>query len=91
MSYMFEVYYKAPANPRKEAELAARVSKLSGHLTFREDPNGTGPQSICLTFEFDKLPEAEAAANALRTAGEHVEGPCEYGEGPFEPLSGPTS
>jgi hypothetical protein len=77
MSYMFEVYYKPPADPKKEAVLTEVVSRLGGWLSYREGPDGRG--SICLTYEFDGLAEAEAAGDALRKQGEHVEGPVEYG------------
>jgi hypothetical protein len=78
MTYMFELYYAAPADPRKEADLTSRVIKLGGWLDCREDPDHSGPQSVCLTYEFDDLDAAEAAAEALRQGGEHVEGPVEY-------------
>jgi len=78
MTYMFELYYAPPADPRKEADLTSRVLKLGGRLDCREDPDVTGPQSVCLTYEFDDLNMAEAAAETLRQDGEHVEGPVEY-------------
>jgi hypothetical protein len=36
-------------------------------------------KAICLTFEFKALADAEDAAMELRSKGEHVEGPMEYG------------
>ncbi|HID31559.1 MAG TPA: hypothetical protein EYP19_16370 [Desulfobacterales bacterium] len=79
MSIMFEVYYKAPPDPRKEAELTVQISRLGGHLTFRENPDEYGSASVCLTYEFDDLSLAEIAAKLLRQQGEHVEGPVDYG------------
>ena len=77
MSYMFEVYYKPPPDPKKEAALSEAVNKFAGRLTYREEPDGMG--SICLTYEFDDLDQAVAASEALRRQGAHVEGPVDYG------------
>jgi hypothetical protein len=74
MAYIFEVYYKPPTDSKKEAALTESVSKLGGRLDCREDPDGIG--SICLTYEFDGLAQAEA----LRQQGMLVEGPVDYGE-----------
>ena len=79
MSTMFEVYYKAPADSKREAALTQRISQLGGRLDFREEPNGTR-SSVCLTYEFDRLDRAEAAAATLRQGGEYVEGPVNYGD-----------
>ena len=80
MSFMFEVYYLPPANPAKEVALTERVAALGGRLDYREDPDGNGPKSICLTYEFDDLDSALKAANVLRQLGEHVPGPVQdYG------------
>ncbi len=79
MSIMFEVYYKAPPDKKKEAELTVQISRFSGHLTFRENPNEYGSTSVCLTYEFDNLSLAEAAAESLCQQDEHVEGPIDYG------------
>lgn len=79
MTYMFEVYYKAPPDPKKEAALLERISKLGGRLDYREEPQGHVAASICLTYEFDRQDQAEAAAESLRRQGEHVEGPQDYG------------
>jgi hypothetical protein len=76
MSYMFEVYYKPPANPAKESALTSRVVSLGGRLDFRED--ATGQTGVCLTFEFDDRDMAMNAAEMLRQLGEHVEGPMDY-------------
>jgi hypothetical protein len=74
---MFEVYYKPPPDPKKEAALTESVSRLGGRLSYREDPDGIG--SICLTYEFDALEQAKEAGEALRQQGEYVEGPVDYG------------
>ena len=79
MSTMFEVYYKTPPDPRKEAELTVQISGFGGHLTFQEYPDGYGLASVCLTYEFDDPSLAETAAKLLRQQGEHVEGPVDYG------------
>jgi hypothetical protein len=79
MSYMFEVYYKPPQDPRREAALTKQVAHLGGRLSFREDPDEQGIGTVCLTYEFDDLGLAEVAADSLRQQGEHVEGPVDYG------------
>ena len=78
MSFMFEVYYKPPANPRKEAAVTDRVTALGGRLDFREEPDDAGLGGVCLTYEFDNLELAAKAADVLRQLGEHVEGPVDY-------------
>ena len=75
---MFEVYYKPPVDPKKEAALLERVAPLGGRLDYREEPEDDAAASVCLTYEFDRLEQAEAAAEALRRLGEHVEGPQDY-------------
>ncbi len=79
MSYMFEVYYKAPVDSGKESRLAEIVSHMGGALTYREAPPATGSESVCLTFEFTEFASAQSAAVSLRNRGEHVEGPVDYG------------
>jgi hypothetical protein len=79
MSYMFEVYYKAPVDSKKEEEITGVVSRLGGSLDYRETPTGTGTNAVCLTYEFSELESARAAADALRQRGAHVEGPISYG------------
>jgi hypothetical protein len=79
MSFMFEVLYKPPANPAKEAAVTDRVAALGGRLDFREDADEHGLGGVCLTYEFDDLEKATNAADALRQVGEHVEGPVDYG------------
>jgi hypothetical protein len=79
MSFMFEVYYRPPADSRKESALTAHVSQLGGRLSFREVPENS-ERGVCLTYEFDGQRQAEIAADALRAQGEHVEGPMDYGD-----------
>lgn len=79
MSTLFEVLYRAPGGPAREARLAAAVRPLAGELTFREPPaGGSGP--VTLTFEYRDRASAEAAAALFRAQGEHVEGPGDYGD-----------
>jgi hypothetical protein len=78
VSFMFEVYYRSPADPKKEAALTERISQLGGQLTYREIPPENG-RPVCLTYEFVGRNQAEIAAESLRTQGEHVEGPMDYG------------
>ena len=80
MSVILEVYYRPPADDRKEAALMARVARLGGRLSFHEVPETNGDHGICLTYEFDDLNLAQIAAQTLREQGEHVEGPSEYGQ-----------
>jgi hypothetical protein len=79
VSVMFEVYYRPPADARREATLTERVANLGGRLSFREVPE-SGTRGVCLTYEFDEPDRAAAAAEALRAQGEHVEGPMDYGD-----------
>jgi hypothetical protein len=79
MSFMFEVYYKPPADPVKEAGLTKRVASLGGRLDYREDAQEDGLGGVCLTYEFDDFEMAAKAADELRQVGEHVEGPVDYG------------
>jgi hypothetical protein len=77
MSFMFEVIYKPPVNPAKEAAVTDRVATFGGRLDFREDADEHG--GVCLTYEFDEFEKATKAADTLRQGGEHVEGPVDYG------------
>ena len=80
MSFMFEVLYKSPSDPQREAAISDRVGRFGGLLTCREEPDwGVGP--VCLTYEFDEFQGADRAASSLRAQGEHVEGPLDYGDG----------
>lgn len=80
MSVMFEVLYKSPPDPRREAVLSERIGEFGGRLTYREDPDVVGVGPVTLTFEFDGFQEAQEAASRLRSQGEHVEGPMDYGD-----------
>ena len=80
MSVMFEVLYQSPSDPRREAVISERVREFGGHLTYREEPDAVGVGAVCLTFEFDDFRVAQEAASRLRSQGEHVEGPMDYGE-----------
>jgi hypothetical protein len=79
MSFMFEVYYRPPANPSKEAAVTDRVAAMGGRLDFREVGDERGLGGVCLTYEFEDLESAAKAAEVLRQLGEHVEGPVDYG------------
>jgi hypothetical protein len=78
MSFMFEVYYRPPEDPAREARLCAAVTAAGGRLDFRE-PSSKEGAPICLTFEFDSRERAESIAETLRGSGEHVEGVSDYG------------
>lgn len=77
MPVMFEVYYRAPTDEKRESDLSRIVERFGGRLDFREPAEGTNG-SIVLTYEFEDWPRAEKAAGFLRARGEHVEGPQEY-------------
>ena len=76
---MFEVLYKPPSDQRREAVISERVGQFGGRLTYREEPDLAGVRPVCLTYEFNGYQEAEEAASRLRSQGEHVEGPMDYG------------
>ena len=80
MSFMFEVLYKSPSDTRRETVISESISQFGGSLTSREEPDVAGVGPVCLTFEFDDLRVAEQAASCLRSHGEHVEGPVDYGD-----------
>ena len=80
MSVMFEVMYKPPSDPRREAVISERVGRFGGRLTYREEPQVAGEGPVCLTYEFEASQQADEAASDLKSQGEHVEGPMEYGE-----------
>jgi len=79
VTYMFEVYYKLPTDARREEALTNQVEKLGGCLDFREEPTLPDLGGICLTYEFASFDSANRAAELLRSQGEHVEGPTDYG------------
>jgi hypothetical protein len=78
MSVILEIYYKAPEDLAREARLSGEVAKLRGSFSFKEQPEGAASEAICLTYEFPSREAAEHAATAIRSAGEHVEGPYDY-------------
>jgi hypothetical protein len=80
MSVMFEVLYKSPLDPQREAIISERVGQFGGRLTYREEPDVVGIGPVCLTYEFTSFQDAEKAASRLRSQGEHVEGPMDYGD-----------
>jgi hypothetical protein len=83
MSFIFEVYYRSPEDPAREARVTAVVTAAGGRLDFREPASEQGGP-ICLTFEFAHRKQAESAAELLRKSGEHVEGVSDYGQLPAQ-------
>ena len=84
MSFMFEVYYCTPTDAAREERISVEVELFGGRLTCRNDPDpalSRVSEAVCLTYEFDALQAANAAAERCRATGEHVEGPCSYGPG----------
>jgi hypothetical protein len=77
---MFEVLYKSPPDHCREAAISQRASELGGRLTYREESGEVGVGPVCLTYEFDGYQAAQEAAARLRSQGEHVEGPMDYGD-----------
>lgn len=78
MSVILEFYYKVPEDLTREARVSNEAVKLGGVLSFKELPEGHASQAICLTYEFPSRQVAEHAAQAIRSLGEHVEGPSDY-------------
>jgi|688.fasta_scaffold244707_2 hypothetical protein len=76
MSVMIEIYYPKPVNTQREGSISAHVARHGGRVTFREEDS---QDTICLTAEFDSWEAARTASNSLQAAGEHFEGPAEYG------------
>ena len=76
---MFEVYYLPPTDSARESRLLNVVIRHNGRLDCNESPEVDGNHNVRLTYEFDSLNDAEAAAVELRSLGEYLEGPCEYG------------
>jgi hypothetical protein len=79
MSYMFEVYYKAPPDDALEARLLEEVSRFGGKFDYRDLPSEHS-EAVSISYEFNDLAAAESAASHLHTLGYHVEGPGEYGD-----------
>ena len=83
MSYMIEIYYRLPPDHARETQYTALLRPMGGHLDFREETNIPGVStSVCLTYEYAYIEQAEEAAAMLRAAGQYVEGPHAYGEEP---------
>ena len=80
MSVMFEVLYRSPSDPQREEVISEHVGQFGGRLTYREEPDVVGAGPVCLTYEFNNYQEAQEAASRLRSQGEHVEGPMDYGD-----------
>ena len=81
MSYKIEIFYRAPADARRELDTADCTSSRGGRLDFRESPPEGASGPVCLTFEFDAHQlAAAAAADCLLRQREHVEGPSSYGD-----------
>jgi len=78
-TYMFEVYYAAPANSHKEALITACVAGLGGRFDYREEPDAV-QKAFILTYEFDTVDQAQAAVDDLRRQGESVKGPFLNGD-----------
>ena len=83
MSTIIEVYCPHPVDPSHEMGLKEQMTALGGRFHFREE-NAIAAVSehVCLTFEFNNWEDSDHAAGILRAQGEHVEGPCEYGDDP---------
>ena len=81
MSVMLEVYYGKPEDAGRERRIAECASPNGGLVTCRED-SGPTCGGICLTIEFSSWEAAETAKSKLQEAGEHVEGPGDYGTTP---------
>ena len=78
---MFEVYYAAPEDLEREERLLTIIKSGQGHLDFREAPTMLQQKgTVCLTYDFAILEQAETIAQRLKEVGEYVEGPYDYGE-----------
>jgi hypothetical protein len=78
MSQMIEAYLGDP--PTADRDCVIKCASLAGgKLTHEESgEGGVIKKGLCLTFEFETLPEAERAIEALSSKGVHVEGPYDY-------------
>jgi len=79
MSFMLEIYYRAPSDSAREQRVSAEAARFGGNLTYTEEPENNMSSAICLTYEFVEMVAAEQCAQLLRTLGEYVEGPVDYG------------
>ena len=75
---MFEVYYLAPQDEKRETRILSEVKAGGGHLDFWEDSNSG--RTIILTYDFPELEQAQSVMTKLQQAGEYVEGPQDYGD-----------
>ncbi len=81
MTKILEVIYRAPVDSCRESRIVSTSQHYGGEVTYREEPTSTSVvQSICLTIEFAELADAGLAATELRSQGEHVGGPVDYGD-----------
>jgi hypothetical protein len=78
MSDMLEVYYHGPPDLAREERISREAARYEAKLTHREEA-ASHSEAICLTYEFSNRTTAEEAASLLRSLGEHVEGPSDYG------------
>ena len=79
MTYMIEIYYKAPPDEGREARVGAVLRPFGAVLDDRSAPTDGVVGPIVLTYEFASAELAVAGAKAARALGEHVEGPQRYG------------
>lgn len=79
MSFMIEVYYHAPPDRSREERISTEAGRYGGQLTYREEPSNGQSKAVCLTYEFDSLDSAKRAVDVIRSFGDHVEGPVDYG------------
>ena len=54
------------------------MTACNGRLDYKEAPELDGNHNVCLTYEFESLPDAEKAMTELQAKGEYVEGPQQY-------------
>ena len=75
VSYAMDVYYAQPASRLCEATITQQAAQLGGRLDYREEIEMPGAaHSICLTFEFEGMGEADRAAEALARTGSTLKG-----------------
>jgi len=77
MTFAIDVFFRPGSNINEDA-LISQATQSGGHLDFRE-PAGIDDTSICLTFEFSSLTQAQSTVDILKTNEIHIEGPYEYG------------
>lgn len=80
MAWAFDMYYKLPRDAAREQRFAHEVSSHAGRLDHADVTAIEGVSAtVCLTYEFDDPSAAEVCAAFMRSRGEHVEGPYDYG------------